>query len=195
MLFFLIYTISFFSFFYSHTHSPSIPFPFTIYFCFTCIDVLANSFAKELLTARVLRSGRLGRIGALLRDDGSGPVTLMLLRMVPVFPFWFVNLSCAVLGVPLSTFTWATAVAITPGSYLYTEAGAALLHAVKTGAGGDVSVLGLLLEAAMRPNVRVSIGLLLAWIAGLGGYRWWKGGRRVKPLFGTDEELSEAHVL
>jgi hypothetical protein len=61
----------------------------------------------------------------------------------------------------------------------------------------SLSVLWLLWRAAMRPNVRYSIAILAVWIGALGGYRWWRarGKAAAKPLFGTDEEMSKAHVL
>jgi uncharacterized membrane protein YdjX (TVP38/TMEM64 family) len=51
---------------------------------------------------------------------------LLFLRLVPVFPFWLVNLAPAVMGVSLATFVMATALGIIPGSFAYALVGAGL---------------------------------------------------------------------
>lgn len=48
---------------------------------------------------------------------------LLFLRLVPVFPFWLVNIAPAFLNVRLSTFIWTTALGIAPSTFVYTEAG------------------------------------------------------------------------
>jgi uncharacterized membrane protein YdjX (TVP38/TMEM64 family) len=51
---------------------------------------------------------------------------LLFLRMVPAFPFWFVNIAAAVLGLPLRTFVLGTLIGIIPASLAFTSAGAGL---------------------------------------------------------------------
>jgi uncharacterized membrane protein YdjX (TVP38/TMEM64 family) len=51
---------------------------------------------------------------------------LLFLRLVPVFPFWLVNLAPALVGVPLGTFVAATALGIVPGTFAYALVGAGL---------------------------------------------------------------------
>jgi uncharacterized membrane protein YdjX (TVP38/TMEM64 family) len=51
---------------------------------------------------------------------------LLFLRLVPAFPFWFVNIAPAVLGVPLKTFLLATVVGIMPATFAFASAGAGL---------------------------------------------------------------------
>ena len=51
---------------------------------------------------------------------------LLVLRLVPLFPFWLVNLVAALLGVPLITYVLATLIGIIPGSIVFTLAGAGL---------------------------------------------------------------------
>jgi len=48
---------------------------------------------------------------------------LLFLRLVPVFPFWLVNLAPAVVGVRLTTFVLATALGIIPGTFAYALVG------------------------------------------------------------------------
>ena len=48
---------------------------------------------------------------------------LLFLRLTPVFPFWLVNLVAAVVGLPLRTFVFATAIGIVPASFIYVSVG------------------------------------------------------------------------
>lgn len=48
---------------------------------------------------------------------------LLFLRLVPVFPFWLVNLVPAFLGVPLRTYVVGTFIGIIPGSAVYCSVG------------------------------------------------------------------------
>ncbi len=56
----------------------------------------------------------------------SGTNYLLFLRLVPIFPFWLVNIAPAFLGVPLRTFVWTTFVGIIPGTFVFTQTGAGL---------------------------------------------------------------------
>lgn len=51
---------------------------------------------------------------------------MLFLRLVPVFPFWLVNLAPAFLGVPLRTFFIGTLIGIIPGTFAFAFAGAGL---------------------------------------------------------------------
>jgi len=55
---------------------------------------------------------------------------LLFLRVVPVFPFWLVNLVPAVCGVPLRTFVLATFIGIIPLAIIGAFFGASLVDAV-----------------------------------------------------------------
>jgi uncharacterized membrane protein YdjX (TVP38/TMEM64 family) len=51
---------------------------------------------------------------------------LLFLRLVPAFPFWFVNIAPAVLGVPLRTYVAGTFFGIIPATFAFASAGAGL---------------------------------------------------------------------
>jgi len=53
-------------------------------------------------------------------------VYLLFLRLVPAFPFWFMNLAPALLGVGLRDFVIATALGIVPGSLAFSFIGSGL---------------------------------------------------------------------
>lgn len=55
---------------------------------------------------------------------------LLFLRLVPVFPFWLVNLVPALCAVPLATFVAATALGIIPGTFAFAFFGSGLDSAV-----------------------------------------------------------------
>ncbi len=51
---------------------------------------------------------------------------LLFLRLVPLFPFWLVNIASALLKVPFHTFCLSTFLGIIPGSFIYVSMGNAL---------------------------------------------------------------------
>ncbi len=51
---------------------------------------------------------------------------LLVLRLVPLFPFWLVNLVPALIGVPLRTYVLATMIGIIPGTAVYASVGSGL---------------------------------------------------------------------
>ncbi len=48
---------------------------------------------------------------------------LLVLRLIPLFPFWLVNLVPALLGVRLGTYVLGTAIGIIPGTLVYSMLG------------------------------------------------------------------------
>jgi uncharacterized membrane protein YdjX (TVP38/TMEM64 family) len=88
---------------------------------------------------------------------------LLVLRLVPIFPFWLVNLVPAVLGVPLRSYVPATLIGIVPGTFVYASLGAGL------GAAADNPDLGILFRpGVLGPIVGLAVLALLP-IA----YRHW----------------------
>lgn len=51
---------------------------------------------------------------------------LLFLRLVPVFPFFLINLAAGLTRLPLRTFVLGTAIGIIPGGFVYVNAGASL---------------------------------------------------------------------
>ncbi|WP_243374943.1 TVP38/TMEM64 family protein [Geotalea sp. SG265] len=68
-----------------------------------------------------------GRLEALNRElDQRGFGYLLFLRLVPIFPFFLINLAAGMTGVRFSTFFFATLIGIIPGSFVFCNAGASL---------------------------------------------------------------------
>jgi uncharacterized membrane protein YdjX (TVP38/TMEM64 family) len=84
------------------------------------VFLLARSAFGEQLARKA--GGRLAGILEGFREDAVS--YLLFLRLVPVFPFWLVNLAPALAGVPFLTFLWTTLLGITPGSLAFAVAGA-----------------------------------------------------------------------
>lgn len=51
---------------------------------------------------------------------------MLFLRLIPLFPYWVVNLVPAFLGVRFTTFVWTTAVGIIPSTFAFTQIGRGL---------------------------------------------------------------------
>ena len=48
---------------------------------------------------------------------------LLTLRLIPIFPFFFVNIAAGLTTIPLKTFVWTTALGTLPGTFAYVFAG------------------------------------------------------------------------
>lgn len=78
--------------------------------------------ARAGLGGLARRAGPLAaRLEAGFRADAFN--YLLVLRLVPLFPFWLVNLVPALAGVGLSTFVIATFIGIIPGTFVYASLG------------------------------------------------------------------------
>lgn len=112
--------------------------------------------ALAFLAARyLLRDLVLHRFGARLEGlnrelEKRGLGYLLFLRLVPVFPFFLVNLAAALTRLPFRTFLAGTSLGIIPGAFVYVNAGASLstIHSLSEVASprvlGAFALLGLL---------------------------------------------------
>lgn len=66
---------------------------------------------------------------------------LLVLRLLPLFPFWLVNIVPAALGVRLRTFAAATAIGMLPGAFVYAAVGAGLGSVIDQGGRPDLGIL------------------------------------------------------
>ncbi|NVK17117.1 MAG: TVP38/TMEM64 family protein [Methylocystaceae bacterium] len=66
---------------------------------------------------------------------------MLVLRLVPIFPFWLVNLVPALLGVKLRTYIIGTFVGIIPGAFVYASVGSGLGAVFDEGKTLDLSVI------------------------------------------------------
>ncbi len=111
----------------------------------------------------------LSKVGGAIRRMGEGFRKnafsyLLVLRLVPLFPFWLVNLVPAFLGVSLPVYTISTFLGIIPGTFVYASLGNGLGHIIDEGGTPDLSLiwspevlfplLGLAVLSAIPPVYR-----------------------------------------
>ena len=84
------------------------------------VFLAARSALYELFHARALSA--LARFEEGFRRDAFS--YLLFLRLVPVFPFWLVNIVPALLGMRLGPYTLATLIGIVPAAIVYASVGA-----------------------------------------------------------------------
>jgi uncharacterized membrane protein YdjX (TVP38/TMEM64 family) len=107
-----------------------------------------------------------------LRDGFKEDATsyLLFLRLVPAFPFWFVNIAPAVLGVPLKTYVVGTFFGIMPATFAFATAGAGLdsvIMAAKrehaacaASKGADACVLKIHFSSLVTKELLLALALL-----------------------------------
>lgn len=66
---------------------------------------------------------------------------LLILRLIPLFPFFLVNLAPAFLGVPLRTYMAATFIGIMPGTFVFASVGNGLGALFEQGREPDVGII------------------------------------------------------
>ncbi|WP_027181427.1 TVP38/TMEM64 family protein [Oleidesulfovibrio alaskensis] len=81
---------------------------------------LASRFVLRGWVQRRL-GGRLEKINAGIREDGA--FYLFSLRLVPVFPFFLINLAMGLTPLPIRTFYWVSQLGMLPGTIVYVNAG------------------------------------------------------------------------
>lgn len=88
--------------------------------------VLAFLLARTLLRDWVVKKfgKQMKTIDAGIKESGLS--YLLFLRLVPVFPFFLINLACGITGLSLRTYIFGTMVGILPGSFVYANAGASI---------------------------------------------------------------------
>lgn len=88
---------------------------------------LAFLFARYLFRDLVVKKFGGPRLDKLNTEvESQGYSYLMFLRLVPLFPFFLINLGAALTSVPLRMFFLTTMLGIIPGSLVYVNAGASL---------------------------------------------------------------------
>ncbi len=114
----------------------------------TLVFLLARYVLGNMLRSKA--GGAIERMRAGFQEDAFS--YMLVLRLVPLFPFFIVNLVPAFLNVPVRIYLAGTALGIIPGAFVYALVGDGL--GAVFDAGGDVDPAAVLL----RPEV---IGSLL----------------------------------
>jgi uncharacterized membrane protein YdjX (TVP38/TMEM64 family) len=88
----------------------------------TLAFLVARFLLRDWIVARF--GSRTAKLDQGLRESGLS--YLLFLRLVPVFPFWLINLASGITGLPLKTYVLGTVIGILPGSFVFANAGASL---------------------------------------------------------------------
>lgn len=107
----------------------------------------------------------MARIRPGLERDGFS--YLLALRLLPVFPFWLVNLAPALAGMKLAPFAAATLLGIVPGAMVFASIGAGIGDVLARGETPDLAVV-------LSPRILLPlIGLAALSLAPI-GWRYWR---------------------
>lgn len=101
------------------------------------IFLLARTAFGDFLKARV--GNWLDRLAAGFQKDAFS--YMLSLRLVPVFPFWLVNLAPAFLGCPLKTYAITTVLGILPATIVFVSIGNGLGAAFAAGENPDLGMV------------------------------------------------------
>lgn len=144
----------------------------------TAIAVISATVGATLLFL-IARSS----FGEFLRDRAPGALQtlkdgfrkgafnyLVSLRLVPLFPFWLINLAAAFLDVPPRTFIVGTFLGIIPGAAVYASVGNGLGRILDQGRNPDLGIL-------LSPNILIPLLALAALSLVPIGYRNLRRGK------------------
>lgn len=115
------------------------------------------------LIARTAVGGFLkARAGPFVRkmEDGfrqNALCYLLVLRLIPIFPFWLVNLVPAFIGVSTPTYIVATFFGIIPGTFVYASVGNGLSTLFEAGESTDSLLMTIFQPQFLGPLVGLSV--------------------------------------
>ena len=132
-------------------------FLFGLYFgtAYTVVGATLGSIGVFLAARGAFREVFAARIGPFVKRMEAGFREnafhyLLILRLVPLFPFWLVNLVPAFLGLPLGTYALATLIGIVPGTFVFVSIGNGLGSVLEAGGSPDLSLI-------LKPSVLVPL--------------------------------------
>jgi uncharacterized membrane protein YdjX (TVP38/TMEM64 family) len=116
------------------------------------VFMIARTALGDVLRRR-LTGGVLERMADGFRQNAFS--YLLVLRLIPLFPFFVVNLAPAFLGVSLRTFVAATLLGIVPGAFVFASVGTGLGDVFDMG--GKLSATGLLTPHVITALVGLAV--------------------------------------
>ena len=99
------------------------------------VGTIAVSFSSTIgatlacfVSRSILRDWIQGKFGDRLKTvnegiEKEGPFYLFTLRLIPVFPFWLINLVMGLTKMRLRTFFWVSQIGMLPGTMVFVNAG------------------------------------------------------------------------
>ncbi len=101
---------------------------------------------------------------------------MLVLRLIPLFPFWLVNLVPAFLGVSTTTYVVATFFGIIPGTFVYASVGNGLGALFDAGESTDSLLMTIFQPQFFAPLVGLAVLAVLPVI-----YKKYQGRRKQAP--------------
>jgi len=95
---------------------------------------------------------------------------LLAMRLIPIFPFWLVNLVPAFLGVSTATYVVATFFGIIPGTFVYALVGNGLGKLIEAGESTDTLLMTIFQPQFLAPLVGLAVLAVLPVIY----KKYWK---------------------
>mgnify|MGYP003339351662 CR=1 FL=1 len=147
------------------------------------LGALLSFSLVRLIAGPRLRERLASRLAAVARGiERSGGYYLFTLRVVPVFPFFMVNVLVALTPIPVATFYWVSVVGMLPATLIYVNAGQQLAHLtalsglLSPGLAASLLLLGVfpLLARAIVPRL---IERIRVWMAIRRSDRTWRAHR------------------
>lgn len=132
----------------------------------TIVFLIAKTALGDMLRAKA--GPRIRRMEEGFREDAFN--YLLVLRLIPIFPFWLVNIVPAFLGVAVGTYVLGTFLGIIPGSLVFASVGNGLGAVFDAGETPD---LGIIFKPAIIGPI---IGLALLALLPI-AYRKYKAGK------------------
>jgi uncharacterized membrane protein YdjX (TVP38/TMEM64 family) len=129
----------------------------------TLVFLIARSSIGEVLRRRA--GPFLVRLEKGFRENAVS--YLLILRLVPLFPFWLVNLVPAILGMRLRTYIVCSFFGMLPGSLVYTSLGGSLGEILDQGKQPGLTVF-------LAPNVLLPLAALVLLALTPIAYKRWK---------------------
>lgn len=132
----------------------------------TGIFLIARTAIGDVLKRHT--QGMLSKMADGFRKDAFN--YLLALRLMPVFPFFVVNVAPAFLGIQIRTFILATLIGIAPATYVFASVGAGLGSVIARG--DEISLANV-----MTPQIitaLVGIALLALLPVGVKRWRQWR---------------------
>ena len=116
--------------------------------------VVQTSLGEALRAKAEADGGTLKKVIDGVRDGAFGYI--LTLRLIPVAPFWLVNVAAALANAPFKAYALATLVGIMPATFIYSGIGAGIGAVI---ARGETPDLGVIFEPKVLLPL-VALGLL-----------------------------------
>jgi uncharacterized membrane protein YdjX (TVP38/TMEM64 family) len=133
----------------------------------TIVFLIAKTALGDVLRAKA--GPRIRRMEEGFREDAFN--YLLVLRLIPIFPFWLVNIVPALLGVGVGTYVLGTFLGIIPGSVVFASVGNGLGAVFDAGETPDLGII--FKPAILGPIVGLALLALLPIV-----YRKYRGGKK-----------------